>query len=74
MVIKQNFVRFSGAQNDGHLYVFEFEMKNKRIVNVEQQCVVDLECEIFNLTFCQNNDCLLIATNTGLMGWNNSQR
>jgi len=62
------------AQNDGHLYVFEFETNNKRIVNIEQQCVVDLECEIFGLTFCQNNDCLLIATNTGLMGWNNSQR
>lgn len=65
---------FSGALNDGHLYVLEFETGNKRIKNIEQQCIIDLECEIFGLAFCKENDCLLIATNIGLMGWNNSQR
>lgn len=65
---------FSGALNDGRLFVFEFETDNRRIVNLEQQCVIELECEIFGLLFCKNNDCLLIATNIGLMGWNNSQR
>lgn len=65
---------FSGAINDGRLYVFEFETDIRRIVNLKQQCIIDLECEIFGLLFCEKNDCLLIATNNGLMGWNNSQR
>lgn len=65
---------FLGARNDGQLYVFEFETTKKRIKNIEEQCVIDLECEIFGLAFCKENDCLLIATNCGLMGWNNSQR
>lgn len=65
---------FPGALNDGRLYVFEFEIENRRIVNLEQQCVIQLECEIFGLAYCAKNDCLLIATNVGLMGWNNSQK
>lgn len=71
---KIHFCLFLGAQNNGHLYVFEFETDNQRILNLEQQFVIDVEREIFGLAFCQQNNCLLIATNIGLMGWNNSQR
>lgn len=65
---------FLGALNDGHLYVFDFEIDNRRIVNLEQNCTIDLECEIFGLTYCTKSNCLLIATNIGLMGWHNSQK
>lgn len=65
---------FSGTLNDGNLYVFELETNNRRIINLEQKFTIDLECEIFGMAFCKRSDCLLIATNNGLMGWNNSQR
>lgn len=65
---------FLGALNDGHLYVFDFEIDNRRVVNLEQNYLIDLECEIFGLTYCTKNNCLLIATNIGLMGWHNSQK
>lgn len=65
---------FSGAQNNGNLYILEFETNTRRIINVEQQCLIDLKCEIFGLAFCEKEDCLLIATNNGLMGWNNYQK
>lgn len=65
---------FIGALNDGRLYVFKLIVDNKRIVELKEKFIIDLECEIFGLTFCKENDCLLIATNNGLFGWNNSQR
>lgn len=54
--------------------MFEFDIENKRIANLEQQCVIELDSEIFGLAYVEKNDCLLIATNVGLMGWNNSQK
>jgi len=65
---------FSGALNNGYLYILEFETDRNRIVNLEQRYSIDLQCEIFGLTFCEINEYLLIATNVGLKGWDNSQR
>ncbi|XP_026821891.1 leucine-rich repeat and WD repeat-containing protein 1-like [Rhopalosiphum maidis] len=59
--------------NNGYLFIFEFEIYDSRIVNIEEQCSIDLKCEIFGLAFCEINDYLLIATNVGLKGWDNSQ-
>lgn len=66
-------VCFSDAFSNGHLNTLQFETHNNRIVNPEHQCFIDLNCEIFGLAFCEVNDYLLIATNVGLKGWNNSQ-
>jgi len=65
---------FSGALNNGYLYILEFETYSNRIVNLEQRYSIDLQCEIFGLAFCEINEYLLIATNVGLKGWDNSQR
>uniref|UniRef100_A0A2H8TMA1 Leucine-rich repeat and WD repeat-containing protein 1 n=1 Tax=Melanaphis sacchari TaxID=742174 RepID=A0A2H8TMA1_9HEMI len=62
------------ALNNGYLYILKFETLNYRIVNLEQQYFIDLKCEIIGLTFCEINEYLLIATNAGLKGWDNSQR
>ncbi|XP_027841603.1 leucine-rich repeat and WD repeat-containing protein 1-like [Aphis gossypii] len=61
------------ALNNGYLYILEFETDRNRIINLEQRCSIDLQCEIFGLTFCEINEYLLIATNVGLKGWDNSQ-
>jgi len=63
-----------GALNNGYFYILEFETHKNRIVNLEYQYSIDLKCEIFGLAFCEINDYLLIATNHGLKGWDNSQR
>jgi len=72
--IDQYVLLFSGALNNGYLFIFEFEIYKSRIVNIEEQNSIDLKCEIFGLAFCEINDYLLIATNIGLKGWHNSQR
>ncbi|KAL4120042.1 hypothetical protein QTP88_012788 [Uroleucon formosanum] len=61
------------ALNNGYLYILEFETDDSRIVNLEHRYYIDLKCEIFGLAFCEINDYLLISTNVGLKGWDNSQ-
>ncbi|XP_022178498.1 leucine-rich repeat and WD repeat-containing protein 1-like [Myzus persicae] len=61
------------ASNNGYLNIFDFETCDYRIVNLEPRYSIDLKCEIFGLTFCEINDYLLIATNIGLKGWDNTQ-
>ncbi|CAI6344430.1 unnamed protein product [Macrosiphum euphorbiae] len=61
------------ALNNGYLYILQFETDDSRIVNLENRYNIDLKCEIFGLAFCEINDYLLIATNVGLKGWDNSQ-
>ncbi|KAL5242905.1 hypothetical protein ACI65C_010315 [Semiaphis heraclei] len=61
------------ALNNGYLYILEFETHKNRIVNLKRQYSINLKCEIFGLAFCEIKDYLLIATNHGLKGWDNSQ-
>lgn len=49
-------------------------MNNRRNVDLEQQFVIDVGCQIFGFTFCQQYNYLLIVTNIDLMGWNDYQR
>jgi len=65
---------FLGGQNNGGLYVLSYDIENNRIVNIKEICSICLDCEIIGLEYSSRNDCLLIATNTGLKGWNNNQK